>query len=60
MKTLNDDFVMDYKTVKMPFGKYKGRFILEIPDVAYFVWLYNNTNLPEEILFAVKHKLNII
>ena len=29
---------MDLVTVKMPFGKYKGRFISDIPE-HYLVWL---------------------
>lgn len=51
----------NYKQIKMPFGKYKGRYLWEIADISYFRWLYNNAknNLKGEMLEAVKWKLNI-
>lgn len=50
---------MDYKTVKMPFGKYKGRFIWEIADLQYFHWLYKNTKLNSDLFQAIKIKLHV-
>lgn len=49
----------NYKSIRMPFGKYKGRFVWEIADLGYFKWLYKNAKLKGEVLQAVKFKLNI-
>jgi len=49
----------NYKSIRMPFGKYKGRFVWEIADANYFNWLYRKVKLTGELLEAVKYKLNI-
>lgn len=51
---------MNYKSIKMPFGKYKGKYVWEIADLNYFYWLYKNAKLSGELLFAVKTKINLI
>lgn len=50
---------MNYRLIKMTFGKYKGKYVWEIADVNYFYWLYKNVKLQGEMLFAVKYKLQI-
>lgn len=50
---------MNYKTIKMHFGKYKGKYVWEIADLNYFRWLYENAKLTGELLLAVKYKLSI-
>lgn len=41
----NRDILRDIVTMEMPFGKYKGRILCDLP-VNYVEWLYNN-GLPE-------------
>jgi uncharacterized protein len=37
--TIGDkEFLMDLVRIKMPYGKYKGRFIADIPE-NYLVWM---------------------
>lgn len=42
---------------KMPFGKYKGKYLVDVAtDEAYFEWLFNNSNsqsLKDRILEAI-------
>ncbi len=41
----NPDVLRELVTMEMPFGKYKGRVLYELP-VSYVEWLYRN-GLPE-------------
>lgn len=38
------DLIGTVEDVTMPFGKYKGKKIDEIPD-SYLIWLYDNVNM---------------
>ena len=40
----------------MPFGKYKGEFVCELPD-EYLTWLYENLELKGGLLDAVEAAL---
>lgn len=46
---------------KMPFGKYEGRFLIDLPEY-YLVWLKNNHlpkgQLGEQLLLVYELKLN--
>jgi uncharacterized protein (DUF3820 family) len=35
------DHLTDLANARMPFGKYKDRYLSELPD-AYFVWFHRN------------------
>ena len=37
-------FLIDLANMKMPFGKYKGRFLIDLPE-HYIVW-YKNKGFP--------------
>lgn len=41
----NREILRDLVTMEMPFGKYKGRILCDLP-VSYVEWIYNNS-LPE-------------
>ncbi|MDC0177056.1 DUF3820 family protein [Polaribacter sp.] len=42
---LNDQqFLIDLARMKMPFGKFKGRFLIDLPE-HYIVW-YRNKGFP--------------
>lgn len=36
----NKDFLLELVKAKMPFGKYKNRLLIDIPEY-YFVWFKN-------------------
>lgn len=38
-------FLIDLATMKMPYGKYKGRFLIDLPE-QYVVW-YHNKGFPK-------------
>lgn len=40
----NKQFLIDTANMKMPFGKYKGTYLIDIPEY-YLVW-YKNKGLP--------------
>ena len=40
----NQHFLIDLAKMKMPFGKYKGRFLIDLPE-HYIVW-YKNKGFP--------------
>lgn len=42
--TEDKQFLIDLAKMKMPFGKYKGRFLIDLPE-HYIVW-YKNKGLP--------------
>lgn len=45
---INDKAVLEAINVKMPFGKYAGRKLLELPE-PYLVW-FNKQGFPEGLL----------
>ena len=36
----NGELLLELVKMKMPFGKYKGRFLCDLPE-PYLVWFYN-------------------
>lgn len=40
----NRSYLIDLAKAKMPFGKYKDRYLVDIPE-AYYVW-FNNKGFP--------------
>ncbi|WP_298780203.1 DUF3820 family protein [uncultured Polaribacter sp.] len=40
----NQQFLIDLAKMKMPFGKYKGRFLIDLPEY-YIVW-YKTKGFP--------------
>ncbi|MFB9052948.1 DUF3820 family protein [Formosa undariae] len=45
MEQLNGDVLIELAYTKMPFGKYKDRFLIDLPEF-YVVW-YNNKGFPK-------------
>mgnify|MGYP003384117663 FL=1 len=41
----NKQFLIEVANMKMPFGKYKGRFLVDLPE-HYIVW-YRNKGFPK-------------
>lgn len=41
----NRQFLIDLAKMKMPFGKYKGSFLIDLPE-HYIVW-YHNKGFPK-------------
>lgn len=41
----NNEFLVSLAHYKMPFGKYKGKYLIDLPD-AYFVW-FKQKGFPE-------------
>ncbi|WKD84926.1 hypothetical protein KCTC32516_00262 [Polaribacter huanghezhanensis] len=41
----NQQFLIDVSKMKMPYGKYKGTFLIDLPE-HYVVW-YNNKGFPK-------------
>lgn len=44
-KLQNQKYLIDLSKMKMPFGKYKGRFLIDLPE-DYIVW-YHNKGFPK-------------
>ena len=42
---LDREFLVDLANMKMPFGKFKGRFLIDLPE-HYIVW-YRNKGFPK-------------
>jgi uncharacterized protein (DUF3820 family) len=42
---LDREFLVDLANMKMPFGKFKGRFLIDLPE-HYIVW-YRNKGVPK-------------
>ena len=40
----NQEFLIDLAKMKMPFGKFKGRYLIDLPE-HYIVW-YKNKGFP--------------
>lgn len=47
----------DVKNIMMPFGKYKGQYIIQINDLNYLRWVLKNVTIKGGVLAAVKWKL---
>ncbi|EAQ40811.1 hypothetical protein MED152_12274 [Polaribacter sp. MED152] len=45
MLNSNQQYLLDLAKMKMPFGKYKGIFLIDLPE-HYIVW-YNNKGFPK-------------
>ncbi len=45
---LQKDFLIKLAHTKMPFGKYKDRYLIDIPEY-YIVW-YHNKGFPKGVL----------
>ncbi|MBP1841439.1 DUF3820 family protein [Formosa algae] len=45
MDQLNRDLLIELAHTKMPFGKYKHRYLIDLPEF-YIVW-YNNKGFPK-------------
>ncbi len=41
----NKQFLIDLAKMKMPFGKYKGRYLIDLPE-HYLIW-YKNKGFPK-------------
>jgi len=41
----NQEYLIKLAHTKMPYGKYKGKFLIDLPE-HYVVW-YNNKGFPE-------------
>lgn len=54
-------FLLDVSKAKMPFGKYKGRYLIDLPE-HYIVWYHNkgfpNGKLGEMMGLVYELKLN--
>lgn len=49
----NRQFLIDLAKMKMPFGKYKGSFLIDLPE-HYIVW-YHNKGFPKGKLGQQMH-----
>ena len=45
MEQPNKDFLIKLAHTKMPYGKYQGRYLIDLPEY-YVVW-YNNKGFPK-------------
>lgn len=59
--TPNQELLVKLANTKMPYGKYEGKFLIDLPEY-YLVWLKNNRlpkgQLGEQILLVYELKLN--
>jgi uncharacterized protein len=59
--TPNQELLIKLANTKMPYGKYEGKFLIDLPEY-YLVWLKNNRlpkgQLGEQILLVYELKLN--
>lgn len=51
----DNDFLIKLANYKMPFGKYKGYFLIDIPEY-YYVW-YLRKGLPSGTLGLMMHQM---
>ena len=49
----------DYRSIRMPFGKFKDCLICDIEDEKYLWWAYQNIKINGNVLRAIKFKLCI-
>ncbi len=49
------DFLIKLANYKMPFGKYKDRYLIDIPEY-YYVW-YQNKGFPAGQLGTMMHQM---
>jgi uncharacterized protein (DUF3820 family) len=45
---MNPQLLKDLVTIKMPFGKYKGRFMCDLPE-SYLVWFHGEGYPPGKL-----------
>ena len=57
----NQQFLIDLAKMKMPFGKFKGRFLIDLPEY-YIVWYKNkgftNGKLGKQMELVYELQLN--
>lgn len=53
--TGNKDHLMELANYKMPFGRFKGRYLLHIPE-AYYVW-YKGKGFPDGKLGSMMQEI---
>lgn len=42
---MNKELLIELANAKMPFGKYKGQLLLQIPE-SYYIWMKNKGGFP--------------
>jgi uncharacterized protein (DUF3820 family) len=61
IKNEQQAFLIDLAHTKMPYGKYEGRYLIDLPEY-YLVWLQNNRlpkgKLGEQLKLVHELKLN--
>ena len=59
--TTDQQFLLDLAKMKMPFGKYKGRFLIDLPE-HYIVWYktkgFPNGKLGKQLELVYELQLN--
>ena len=59
--TTDQQFLIDLSKMKMPFGKYKGRFLIDLPE-HYIVWYktkgFPNGKLGKQLELVYELQLN--
>ena len=59
--TADQQFLIDLAKMKMPFGKYKGRFLIDLPE-HYIVWYktkgFPNGKLGKQLELVYELQLN--
>ena len=59
--TTDQQFLIDLSKMKMPFGKYKGRFLIDLPE-HYVVWYktkgFPNGKLGKQLELVYELQLN--
>lgn len=57
----NQQYLIDLAKMKMPFGKYKGTYLIDLPE-HYVVWYYNKGfpkgKLGDQLKLVYELKLN--
>ena len=57
----NQQYLIDFAKMKMPFGKYKGTYLIDLPE-HYVVWYYNKGfpkgKLGDQLKLIYELKLN--
>lgn len=57
---INDQVLLDLATMKMPYGRYKGRVLCDLPE-PYLVWFHRNGFPPGQIgsLLAALYEIKL-